>query len=163
MHDILAGWFRWIEAGSWSTAIKQSLWIYPFLEIIHITGITMVAGAAILFDLRLLNIAFRLPVSDIARYLLPWSRRGLFLVIPSGLLLFITNAEALAFQTVFQLKLFLLFAAGVNAFMFHLKIYRPKLKGNPGADIPAFARLNAVLSIALWISIISCGRLLAYL
>ena len=163
MRNDFAEWLRWIEAGSWATIIKQSLWIYPFIEIVHITGITMVAGAAILFDLRLLNIAFRLPVADIARYLLPWSRRGLWLVIPSGFLLFITNAEALGFQTVFQLKLSLLLLAGVNAVLFHVFVFRPQLRDKKDAAVPAVAKVNAVVSIVLWISIISCGRLLAYL
>ncbi len=43
------------------TAIRDSLWAYPALEIIHILGITMLAGAAFLVDLRLLGGSKELP------------------------------------------------------------------------------------------------------
>jgi hypothetical protein len=32
-----------------------------------------------------------------------------------------------------------------------------------GVSAPVVARLQAVLSLALWVSVISCGRLIAYL
>ncbi len=153
---------RALEAGSWAAGIRQSIWLYPFLEIMHITGIVLVAGAAILFDLRLLNISLRLPVADMARYLLPWSRRGLILVIPSGLLMFLTNAEALGSSTVFQLKLILLLLACINALIFDRFVFRTHLKIE-GDNTPTLAKFNAVISIIAWIAIIACGRLIAYL
>ncbi len=159
----LAEWLRSVEASALATTIRQSLWLYPFLEIIHILGIVMVAGAAILFDLRLLNITFKIPVSQMAKYLLPWSRRGLFLVIPSGILMFITNAEALAESGTFQLKMILLVAAALNAFIFDVLVFKPHLKKSEAEPVRSLSKLNAVFSIMVWIGIISCGRLIAYL
>lgn len=159
----IAEWLRSVEAGAWASAVRQSLWLYPFLEIIHILGIVIVAGAAILFDLRLLNITFKIPVAEMAHYLLPWSRRGLFLVIPSGILMFITNAEALAESGTFQLKMILLVAAGLNALIFDVFVFKPHLKTNKTAAITSLSKLNAVFSIIVWVTIIACGRLIAYL
>jgi hypothetical protein len=144
--------FRWIEASALATAIRQSAWLYPFIEIIHIVGIVLVAGGAILFDMQLLS-ANRKPVID-KRYLLTWSKRGLILAIPSGLLLFATNAIALSADPVFGLKLLLLLLAAINAWIFHVRVYLPSKWTT--------ARYHAIASIILWISIISCGRLLAY-
>lgn len=144
--------FRWIEASTVAAAIRQSTWLYPFIEIIHIVGIVLVAGGAILFDIQLLS-PHRKPVIE-SRYLLSWSKRGLILVIPSGLLLFATNATALSIDPVFGLKLLLLLLAAINAWIFHVRVYLP-------ANM-AGAKFHAIASIILWVSIISCGRLLAY-
>jgi hypothetical protein len=144
--------FRWIETSSLAEAIRQSTWLYPFIEIIHILGIVLVAGGAILFDIKLLSANRKLAIAN--RYLLLWSKRGLILAIPSGILLFATNALALSRDPVFGLKLLLLFLAAINAWIFHVRVYLP-------ARWTA-ARSHAIISIILWISIISCGRLLAY-
>lgn len=144
--------FRWIEASSLAEAIRQSTWLYPFIEIIHILGIVLVAGGAILFDIQLLS-ANRKPVIE-NRYLLWGSKRGLILAIPSGILLFATNAVVLSRDPVFGLKLLLLFLAAVNAWIFHVRVHLPAKW--------TVARYHAIISIILWISIISCGRLLAY-
>lgn len=110
------------------------------------------AGGAILFDIQLLS-ANRKLVKE-KRYLLSWSKRGLILAIPSGILLFATNALALSHDPVFGLKLLLLFFAAINAWIFHVRVYLPAKR--------TAARYHAIVSIILWISIISCGRLLAY-
>jgi hypothetical protein len=144
--------FRWIESSSLAVAISQSTWLYPFIEIIHILGIVLVAGGALLFDIQLLS-NNRKPVIE-NRYLLLWSKRGLLLSIPSGILLFTTNAMALSHDPVFGLKLSLLFLAAINAWIFHVRVYLPAKWTT--------ARYHAIASIILWISIISCGRLLAY-
>jgi hypothetical protein len=144
--------FKWIEASALATAIRQSTWLYPFIEIIHILGIVLVAGGAILFDIQLLS-ANRKHVID-QRYLVTWSKRGLILAILSGLLLFSTNAIALSADPVFGLKLLLLLLAVINAWIFHIRVNLPAKW--------ATVRYHAIASIILWISIISCGRLLAY-
>ncbi|WP_207511013.1 hypothetical protein [Longitalea luteola] len=144
--------FRWIESSALATAIRQSSWLYPFIEIIHIVGIVLVAGGALFFDIQLLS-AHSKPVIE-SRYLLKWSKRGLILAIPSGLLLFATNAIALSIDPVFGLKLVLLMLAALNAWLFHIRVYVP-------AKWTA-ARYHAIASILLWVSIIACGRLLAY-
>lgn len=149
----------YLENTSLATAIRDSTWAYPILEIIHITGITMLVGAAFMFDLRLLGFSKDLPVMSLARHLLPWSRRGLLLVLPSGLLLFITNAVALANNPVFWLKMSLLGAAGLNAFLFDRKAAR---SGHEKHTAPMGARIIALVSMVLWIAVIACGRLLAY-
>ncbi|HTE27967.1 DUF6644 family protein [Flavitalea sp.] len=151
---------QFLEQSSWAVAIRQSSWLYPFLEIIHITGIVLLVGAAFLFDLRLLGSSKHIPINDLNRHLLPWSLRGLFLVIPSGILLFSTNAGALGYDPVFWLKMSLLVLAASNAFMFH-KVASRSQTGDK-ASPPVAAKVMAVISIFLWVAIISCGRLLAY-
>ncbi len=145
-----------------AVAIRQSVWLYPALEIIHIVGIVLLVGPAFMFDLRLLGFARKISVAALADYLLPWSRRSLILVIPSGLFLFATNATTLAYDAMFWLKMGLLVVAGLNALVFHRFTFPTVSARGEMMRFPTAARAAAIASILLWLSIITCGRLLAY-
>ncbi|MEO6287636.1 MAG: DUF6644 family protein [Dyadobacter sp.] len=153
---------EWLEKTTWAVGIRQSLWLYPALEIIHIVGIVMLVGAAFVFDLRLLGYSKNLPVNGLARHLLPWSQRGLILIIPSGILLFITNAKALGTDFTFWLKMALLVVAALNVFVFHQFIFKRASNTQSTQELPVSSKLSALVSIIIWIAVIACGRLLAY-
>lgn len=150
-----------LEDTSLAVLIRQSAWLYPIIEIIHIIGIALLVGPAIMFDLRLLGLSKNIIIQDLAKHLLPWSQRSLFLLIPSGLLLFITNAATLWVDPVFRIKLVLLVIAGVNALLFH-KYILTKISCRNVSTFTGSGKLTAVMSIILWLAIIACGRLLAY-
>jgi hypothetical protein len=152
----------YLENTSLAAAIRDSLWAYPALEIIHIIGITMLVGAAFLFDLRLLGSSKELPLMSLSRHLLPWSKRGLLFIVPSGFLLFITNAVALANNPVFWLKMALLLSACFNGWLFHRKTDRMQDNWQEKHRTPRVLRIIALVSMLLWTAVIACGRLLAY-
>ncbi|WP_215232717.1 DUF6644 family protein [Dyadobacter linearis] len=153
---------EWLEKSSWAVGIRQSLYLYPVLEIIHILGIVMLVGAAFLFDLRLLGFSKNLPVAGLAKHLLPWSQRGLILIIPSGLLLFITNAQTLGTDFTFWLKIALIAVGALNAWVFHKFIYKIPGVTREEIELPGSSKLSALISISVWIAVVACGRLLAY-
>lgn len=155
-------WLEWLEKSSWAVGIRQSLWLYPALEIAHILGIVLLVGAAFLFDLRLLGFSGNLPVTALSKHLLPWSQRGLIFIIPSGLLLFITNAQALGVDPVFWTKVGLIVVAAMNVFVFHRFIYAPFKRHGAYGELPLLARVCGAVSIVVWIAVVACGRLLAY-
>jgi hypothetical protein len=162
MSTVVADLLQWLENTSWAVAIRQSVWLYPALEVVHIVGIVLLVGTAFMFDLRLLSLARELPVKSLANYLLTWSRRGLLLVVPSGILLFITNPLDLGYDPTFWLKMILLVVAGLNALVFHKYTLPLASAWNTDSDAPTSAKTAAVLSIMLWLAIIFCGRWLAY-
>lgn len=151
-------WLQWAEETSLANIIRQSFWLYPGLEIIHILGIALLVGAAIMFDLRLLGYAKSIPVAHLGDHLLSWSQKGLWLILPSGLLLFITNAESLGNNPIFWIKISMILIGGLNALIFH-QILKKKSMNDP---LPNSFKLTAVVSIIVWICVIACGRLLAY-
>jgi hypothetical protein len=162
MAAILADLLRWLENTTWAITIRQSPWLYPALEVVHIVGIVLLAGSAFMFDLRLLGFARELPVKALANHLLSWSRRGLLLVIPSGLSLFITDALELGYDPTFWLKMTLLVLAGLNALAFHKYTFPSVSAWSTYTNTPAGAKAAAIFSIMLWVTIIICGRWLAY-
>jgi hypothetical protein len=128
---------------------------------VHIVGFVFLTGSAFLFDLRLLGFSRILPVTQVARFVLPWSRRSLILVVPTGMLLFITEAKALSTSEVFGVKLILILFAFTNAAVFHRYTFKTVSIWNT-TQTPAAAKAAAVISLILWTSVITCGRLIAY-
>lgn len=155
-----AAWTVWLAASPPAAAMRASPWLYPSIEILHIIGFSVLVGALAMFDLRVLGLGRELPLRALARYLLPWSLGGMLVALPSGLLLFAAEAPALAANRVFLLKLALIVAAGLNALAFHIGPWRVGARWRDQA--PLRARLHAALSLLLWLAVIACGRLLAY-
>ncbi|MEG5265721.1 DUF6644 family protein [Pseudomonas sp. JDS28PS106] len=158
----MPAWLAWLESAALSRAMREQVWLYPAVEIVHIVGFSVLVGAVTLFDLRLLGCAATLPVRMLARHLLLWALASLLLIVPAGAAMFAAQPAEFAGNGVFLLKLGLILVAGANAAIFHLGVYRSVEQWNIDTSTPAIARLQALLSISLWIGIISCGRLLAY-
>jgi hypothetical protein len=143
-------------------AMRDNLLLYPAVEAVHIVGFVLLVGSVVMFDLRVLGLSRQVPVRALARHLLPWSVAALALIVPSGLVMFAAHADAFIDNPVFKIKMGLLLAAIVNAAMFHTGPYRGVAGWNTGVAAPGIARASAALSIALWFSIIACGRMLAH-
>lgn len=156
------GLLAWLEATQLAAAMRGSLWMYPIVEIVHITGFTILVGSVAMFDLRVLGFGRQLPVQALGKHLLPWALAAFALIVPAGLMMFSAHPHDFASNKVFQLKLALIAAAGVNAAMFHAGVYRHAIAWKDNAPTPALAKAHAVASLAIWIAVICCGRLLAY-
>ena len=94
--DRLMTILTWLEATPLAAVMRQSPWSYPLVETAHILGFILLIGAAAMFDQRLLGLAPRLPVVDVARHLLPWSHVGLAIVVISGALLSVATWNCFA-------------------------------------------------------------------
>jgi hypothetical protein len=156
------GVLGWLAATPLSDAMRGSIWLYPIVEIFHIFGFVILVGAAVMFDLRVLGLSRNISVQALGRHLLPWSVSGLLLVVPAGLMMFSAHPHDFASNGVFLLKLGLIGTAGLNAALFHVGVYRSVTGWDKETPAPGVAKMQAMLSIALWIAVISCGRLLAY-
>jgi Family of unknown function (DUF6644) len=87
---------------------------------------------------------------------------GLALMALTGFMLFAAEASHVATNRVFQVKAALIALGILNA----LLIAGPAI-ANIGtlpanATLPGRARLAAVISLAIWLSVAACGRLIAY-
>jgi hypothetical protein len=79
------------------------------------------------------------------------------------LMMFLAHATDFVSNRAFLAKLCLIFAAGINAAAFHVGAYRSVDRWDSGAATPALAKIHALLSLSIWMGVIACGRLLAYL
>ena len=157
-----AGRTHWLEATAAATAMRQWLWLYPIVEILHILGFVVLVGSAAMFDLRLLGFSRQLPVTGMERHLLTWARLSVLVIVPTGGLMFVAHATEFAGNLAFRLKLLFLVLAALNAALFHLRPFRQVARWDHGTRTPLAARVAAGLSLMLWTGVIACGRLLAY-
>ena len=155
-----------LEASGLGQAMRQWLWLYPSVETVHIVGIGLLFGSIAVLDLRLLGFSRNIPVKKLAGHVLPWTLGSFALILPSGLLMFTAHASEFIDSEVFILKMLLILAAAVNAGIFHTTVFR-------SADVwdaeemrklppPPSVRAFGAVSLLIWISVIACGRLLAY-
>jgi hypothetical protein len=164
MSDLLLHLCQWISSTRFSVALHESTYMFPLIETIHTLGIMLVVGTIAVLDLRLLGLVMkRTPVSDIARQVLPWVWSGFVVMLITGILLTIAEAEKNYFNIAFRIKLVLLFLVGLNPLIFHLTIYRSVNTWDIANVTPRRARMAAICSIVLWTGIIVAGRMVAYL
>jgi hypothetical protein len=149
-----------VEASGVGRYMREALWAYPVAEAVHIMGLALLVGSILLVDLRLLGFGKRVPASALVGFAVPWSLLGFAFAAVTGLLMFTAHAEEFLSQRVFMLKMGLILAGGLNAAMLHLgPLQRLAATGEPSGRI----RVAAGLSLACWLGVIGCGRLLAYL
>lgn len=153
----------WIENTEVALFVRQSIWLYPAVEIIHIISFAVLVGSAFLFDLRLLGLARKLPVKESVRHFIRWARISFAVALPSGFILFMVDATSIGVNTAFRVKLMLILLAGLNAAVFHLFTLKTVDNWNINKRPPVAARISGILSILLWFSVITCGRLIAYI
>lgn len=136
------------------TALRESVWLYPILEIVHIVGIAMLLGNLVAFEARVLGASKNIDLSALARLALPLSVLGFLLAAMSGLTMFATQALELLENPAFKWKMLFLLIAGGNAAWFHARGSMNR------ADV--VAKMQVVGSFIVWIAVLSCGRLIAY-
>jgi hypothetical protein len=154
---------QWLSATSTATAMRESPWIYSFIESIHVLGITALAGTAAVLDLRLLGVVMRREqVSQVVDQITPIAWFGAVVMFGSGLLLFWAKAENCYANPAFRLKLLLLLLAASNPLVFHLTTYRGVASWEIGTEPPRAAKVAGILSLVLWSGIIVTGRAIAY-
>ena len=135
-------------------ALQSHPWAYPVLEAVHIIGIGLLLGNLVLLELRVFGRGAALPVEALARLSLGIALAGFTLAAASGLLMFATQPAELLANRSFVLKMLLLVAAGCNAAWFHGRGSLARLDG--------LARVQMLLSTAIWVAVVFCGRWIAY-
>jgi hypothetical protein len=157
------GFCQWIEKSPLGSGVRDSVWVFPVTESIHILGIAALVFTASQVDLRVLGTGFlrRRPLAEVASQLLPWMWRAVVLVIATGIALFASEAASKCYESkAFYVKLALIVIAVVNAGFSGATIRR---YGNERyGDTPARARIMAVVSLVAWAGTVFAGRAIAY-
>lgn len=136
--------------------MRLSRWGYAGVNTLHVLGITLLVGAIVPLDLRLLGLRRNIKLADAASLLQPLAITGLLLASTSGILLFLADPRGYATTPLFLLKLVLILVAVSNALALNLGA------GLPGAST-ARLRLLGALSLALWLLVLCAGRFLAFI
>ena len=124
-------------------ALKNS-WVFPAVESVHLIAMALLVGTIVLLDLCRLR---GQPMESFAAQLAPWTRRGLEIMVLTGLVMFLADMRRYVHNPAFLVKLGLLAAA----LAFHFTLHRR----------PAAGRGSAMVSLALWSLVALAGRAIA--
>lgn len=152
-----------IEASRFATTIRDSIWMFPIIESIHVISFTLVVGTIAVIDLRLLGLAsthrsFQRMASDI----LKWTWAAFALAVVTGLTMFSTNARIYYHNPFFRTKMLLLVLAGLNMLVFEMTAGRTVNHWEKARSAPPAGKAVAILSLTLWIGIIFMGRIIGF-
>jgi hypothetical protein len=160
--DITTG-LKALEDTGLATAIRNSLYDFPFLEAVHVMALSMVFGTITIVDLRLLGIASTgRSTIRVSSELLKWTWAAFGLVVVTGAIMFTTNARVYAHNTAFLIKMAMLALAGANMLTFHLTAARTMPEWDKHKSAPGIGKAAAALSLALWIGIVIAGRVVGF-
>ena len=147
-----------------SSLMRESTWLYPAIETIHLLGMAVLFGSIVLVDLRLMGIGRDIDPQRLFRFAIPLTLAGFLLAGASGFMLFLTEASTFITSRLFVLKISLIFMLVCNAASVHLRINQDiRPHGDGGDEFPPLIRLQAVLSMLGWAVVLAMGRWLAYL
>lgn len=141
--------------------LMHSAWAWPIAESLHFIGLSLLIGTIGLFDLRLLGVGRSIPIAAMHR-LIPWGLLGFGINAVSGLGFLLAEPDQYVYNPSFHYKVLFIAVAGVNALAFYLTSYRKVTAHGASPDAPRAAKIIAVVSLSLWISVIVAGRLLTF-
>jgi hypothetical protein len=153
----------WIEAQPFATAIAESGWLFPTIEVVHVVALTLVVGSIAMLDLRLLGVSRKnYGVLELSAETLPWTWGAFAVALFSGALMFSSAATTYADNIPFRIKLILLALAGINMAVFHVTAYRTAHRWNHQLPTPVAARIAGTLSLTFWIGVVFFGRWIGF-
>jgi hypothetical protein len=154
---------QWLESQSWSQNLHGSFYMYNWIESTHVLTLMVCLGMLCVIDLRMLGVCFKdVPASTLAgRLNLPmWI--GFAVMVVTGVLLYSAIPVRTTQSIWFRIKLVLLIAAAINAWLFHRHMRASVTTWDTAIPPPRRTRLAAAVSLSLWAGVVVTGRFIAY-
>jgi len=150
--------FEWFEMTSIGVVVRESIWMFPVIEAVHLLGLCMLGGALLVVDLRMLGLGLRRQtIGELSENLRPWLYGAIALMGITGVLLFLSEAVKCYYNQSYWVKMIAL-AIGL-IFTFTL---RAKVADNGGMTASTRTRLTAVASMVLWFTVAAAGRWIGF-
>ena len=148
--------FEWFEMTGPGVVVRESIWMFPVIEAVHLLGLCMLGGAVLLVDLRMLGLTMRnQKVATLAANMRPWLLGSIAVLVVTGVLLFLSEAVKCFYNQSFWVKMITLPIALLFTFA-----VREKFVQNEEAT--ATVKLVAIASMSLWFTVAAAGRWIGF-
>ena len=155
----LSPWFESIASTSLSQAISQSTWAFAVIESVHLLALSVIGGAVLMLDLRLLGWGLKdQSIEAVARNAQPWLVGSLTVMLITGVLLFVSEPIKCYYSTPFRIKMLCLLLGTIWAFTVRRKV----AVAGEGRVRPIWLKLVALVSLALWFGVGAGGRWIGF-
>jgi len=151
MYHLLFSFCEWLQNTDWALNVAGSTWAYPYVQMIHFTGLSLWVGTNLALDLSLLGVGRkRMMPAELSDALFAWNWIGLGIAVTGGFMLFATAATSFIVNPAFQLKLGLLLPLGL---ILHIIVQRKARVWGQTATTPAVAKFAGFFELVLWLSV----------
>jgi hypothetical protein len=155
----LLPFFQWCYQTAIGEAIRESTWLFPLIEAVHLVGLGLTAGAVLIVDLRLLGVGLnRQPVARLSAAVEPWLLGSVTLMFASGIPLFLSESMKCYYSFAFWVKMASLFLVLLFTFTVRRRVTRIGLT----SDQPPRGRITALISLFLWFGVAWGGRWIGF-
>ena len=155
---MLLPFFEWCEATGLGQTIRQSLWLFPVIEAIHLLGLSVLGGSLLIVDLRMFGLGLKdQGIAELAEKARPWVVGSVIVMISTGLLLFFSEAIKAYYNTSFWVKMWALLIGLIFTFTI-----RWRVTGDEALDTSWRSRLVGSASMIVWFTVAAAGRWIGY-
>ena len=148
--------FEWFEMTGPGIVVRESIWMFPVIEAVHLLGLCMLGGAVLLVDLRMLGLTMRnQTVATLAANMRPWLIGSIALLVATGVLLFLSEAVKCFYNQSFWVKMIALPIALLFTFTVRERIANSE-------EATTAVRLVAIASMSLWFTVAAAGRWIGF-
>ena len=150
--------FQWCESTLVGETVRTSVWLFPVIEAIHLLGLSLLGGAVLVLDLRLLGVMLGSePIADLARSTRRWTVAGIGAMVATGVPLFLSEAVKCYYNPSFWVKISTLPVA--VAFSIAVRYW---IGTKPPTATSPLTRLAGAVSIGLWFTVAAAGRWIGF-
>ena len=150
--------FDWFEYTTLGIVVRESVWMFPVIEAVHLLGLCLLGGTVLTVDLRMLGLGLRRQtISELAGYLRPWLIGAVVMMLVTGVLLFLSEAVKCYYSQSFQVKMITLPVALI--YTFTVREHEARIGR---LDASARTRLTAAVSMLLWFTVAAAGRWIGF-
>ena len=136
--------------------VRSSLWLFPVIQSFHLIGLGILGGAVVVGDLRLMGILMR---TESTRYVIsvtrPWFNLGLFILIITGIPLFLSEAVKCYYSRAFWIKISCLLLGTLFVYFIRNPIVLSK-------DENFMIKILGFISFSLWVVTAASGRWIGF-
>lgn len=155
---MLLPFFEWCETVWLGRVVVGSLWLFPVIEAVHLLALSVLGGAVLILDLRLLGTGLKnwTPAElwqESRRYLIG----AIVVMILTGVPLFLSEAIKCYYNTSFWVKMTTLPIAIAFAFTVRANATKDSVRNTTRRQA-----LVGALSIALWVTVAAAGRWIGF-
>ncbi len=159
----MASLLEWLYELSVSQTVRESLWVFPTLEWIHLYSMIFLITLIAALDLRLMGFSIepspRQPLSQLARRVLRFAWIALGVNIVTGTLLFASLAPDFYINSAFRIKIVLI----VLGVLYHWVVVLPMTKRDNAVPMTIASKfVLGCFSLLLWVGVIAASRWIAF-
>ena len=155
---MLLPFFEWCESLWLGRAVVGSLWLFPVIEAVHLLALSVLGGAVLIVDLRLLGTGLkRWTPAELWLEARPFMIGAIVMLVATGVPLFLSEAVKCYYNTSFWVKMTTLPIAIVFAFTI-----RAGATMDAARNTTRRQALIGAVSIGLWVTVAAAGRWIGF-